>query len=64
MTPRYLRHFNLLYIIDFDDSTLCTVFETILDWWVRSRRLSNDVSQSDLTCGNFLSQFISVESWS
>lgn len=46
VTPRYLRHFSLLYIIDFDDSTLGTVFETIVDWWVRSRRLSNDVSQT------------------
>lgn len=47
MTPRYLRHFSLLYIIDFDDSTLGTVFETIVDWWVRSRRLSNDVSRTE-----------------
>jgi len=46
VTPRYLRHFVLLYIIDFDDSTLGTVFETIVDWWVRSCRLSNDVSQT------------------
>lgn len=63
VTPRYLRHFNLLYIIDFDDSTLCTVFETILDWWVRSRRLSNDVSQSDLTGGSICHFLFSVERW-
>lgn len=50
MTPRYLRHYNLLSIIDFDDSTLGTVFETIIEWWVRSRRMLNEVHRSCFSC--------------
>lgn len=43
VTPRYLRHFNLLYIIDLDDSSMGTLFETIVEWWVRKCKLLHEV---------------------
>lgn len=32
ITPRLLRHFNILCFLEFDDSTLTRIFRTIVDW--------------------------------
>ncbi|CAN0387703.1 unnamed protein product, partial [Hapterophycus canaliculatus] len=32
ITPRLLRHFNILCFLEFDDSTLTRIFKTIVDW--------------------------------
>ena len=34
VTPRYLRHFNLIAISDFADKTLQRIYEGIVDWWL------------------------------
>lgn len=32
ITPRLLRHFNILCFLEFDDSTLTRIFKTIVEW--------------------------------
>lgn len=32
ITPRLLRHFNILCFLEFDDGTLTRIFKTIVDW--------------------------------
>ncbi|OAE31694.1 hypothetical protein AXG93_3384s1680 [Marchantia polymorpha subsp. ruderalis] len=44
VTPRYMRHFNVLSILDFDDSSLSRVFTTIMDWWIRKAHLPHEVT--------------------
>ena len=44
VTPRYMRHFNVLAVLDFEDTTLAIVFSIIYDWWARRSKLPHDVS--------------------
>lgn len=44
VTPRYMRHFNVLAVLDFEDTTLAIVFSIIFDWWARKSKLPHDVS--------------------
>ncbi len=43
MTPRYMRHYNVLSILDFDNASLTVVFTIIVDWWARKTRFPHDV---------------------
>ena len=33
ITPRFLRHLNLITLVNFDDDTLNRIFGTILHWY-------------------------------
>ena len=35
VTPRYMRHFNIVAYTSFDDASMQRIFQTILDWWLR-----------------------------
>ena len=35
ITPRYMRHFNIIAYTPFDDASMQRIFQTILDWWLR-----------------------------
>lgn len=37
VTARYLRHFHMVSITDFDAGSLSSIFKTIFDWWVSTR---------------------------
>ena len=34
ITPRYMRHFNIVAYTTFDDASMQRIFQTILDWWL------------------------------
>lgn len=35
ITPRILRHFSLISLVNFDDESLYRIFGTILDWYLK-----------------------------
>mmetsp|Transcript_44333 Transcript_44333/g.32349 ORF Transcript_44333/g.32349 Transcript_44333/m.32349 type:complete len:104 (+) Transcript_44333:799-1110(+) len=43
ITPRFLRHFNLVAFANFDDNTLSNIFRTILKWYFRVNNFVQDV---------------------
>ncbi|KAJ3227682.1 Dynein heavy chain 7, axonemal [Clydaea vesicula] len=43
VTPRLLRHFNILTITSFDDATLNRIFETVLEWHFTTKNFSADI---------------------
>ena len=44
ITPRLLRHFNVIGFANFDDSTLIRIFHKILDWYLSSNKFSAEVT--------------------
>ena len=34
ITPRYMRHFNIVAYTAFDDASMQKIFQTILEWWL------------------------------
>jgi dynein heavy chain len=34
ITPRYMRHFNIIAYTPFDDSSMQRIFQSIFDWWL------------------------------
>eukprot|EP00937_MAST-01D_sp_MAST-1D-sp2_P000693 g693.t1 len=45
LTPRFLRHFNLVCFTDFDDATLKRIFNTILTWHFTSNKFDDKVAK-------------------
>lgn len=43
VTPRFVRHFNLIAITEFDDETYGRIYTSIADWWFRRARIADDV---------------------
>lgn len=43
VTPRLLRHFNLLCFAEFDDNTLRRIFSTIVQWHFGGQNFASDV---------------------
>lgn len=60
VTPRYMRHFNVLAILDFEDTSLAVVFSIIFDWWARKSKLPHDVRIHSIPFSSFPGASISV----
>lgn len=48
ITSRYARHFSLISITDFDDSTLRRIFSTILTWALNKTDFPMNIKVSDV----------------
>lgn len=47
ITPRYLRHFNLISINNFEESVLQRIFSKLMDWHVKRFNFgASDVSRT------------------
>eukprot|EP00955_Chlamydomonas_euryale_P048896 354116-Chlamydomonas_euryale.AAC.1 len=43
VTPRFVRHFNVVAITEFDDETYARIYGAIGDWWFRRAKLPEEV---------------------
>ena len=57
ITPRLIRHFNILTFNSFDDSTLQRIFSNLMTWHVKANKLPIDMGKS---LGNVVSATIDV----
>lgn len=46
VTPRYIRHFNQVSIVDFEHKTLVRIFSTLLEWYLQKEQFSEQVLQT------------------
>jgi len=45
ITPRFLRHFNLIAFANFDEHTMSNIFKTILKWYFRVNNFNKEVAE-------------------
>jgi len=45
VTNRYLRHFALISVTEFDVDTMSKIFTTLLDWWMKNAQLPQNVTK-------------------
>ena len=45
ITPRLMRHFNLMCFCEFDNNTLERIFTTIVNWYYTSNNFSSEVQK-------------------
>lgn len=46
VTNRYLRHFSVVSMTPFDTANLSTIFNTLLDWWLKKYNYSPGIAKT------------------
>jgi len=46
VTPRFMRHFNIMCFAEFDSPTLIRIFSTIVDWYFMGNKFSSEVQNA------------------
>ncbi len=49
VTPRYLRHFNMISINNFEEAVLNRIFNKLMSWHIMRNNIGGDVARA-LTC--------------
>ena len=44
VSPRFLRHFNVIAVAEFDDVTLSRIYGAVTDWWIRRSHAAEGVA--------------------
>lgn len=44
VTPRFLRHFNMIAVNEFEDATYARIYGAISDWWARRAKLPEEIA--------------------
>jgi dynein heavy chain len=47
ITPRFLRHCNLICLANFDDDVMIKIFSTILQWFFIKGKFNSDVAKQE-----------------
>lgn len=50
VTSRYTRHFNMVSIVDFDNTTLTRIFSSILEWALTTNAFPANIKVSVMPC--------------
>ena len=45
VTNRYLRHFNVLSVTQFDTATMSTIFVALVDWWMKNFQYDSNIQK-------------------
>lgn len=45
VTNRYLRHFSVVSVAQFDNENLTVIFSTLVDWWMKNNNYQQNVTK-------------------
>lgn len=45
MTYRYLRHYNMISIAEFQEETMYSIFGSLVDWWMKRCKYGEEIAQ-------------------
>ena len=45
VTNRYLRHFNVVAVTEFDESTMSRIFGALVNWWFQREEFGEDITK-------------------
>jgi len=43
VTPRYLHHYNLVSIVEFDDACYSVIYDSVINWWMKRHKVPEEI---------------------